>query len=482
MRHYELASQGQHSEAAAEVQALENEAKQQMANALRDLDGAIKYICEGENEHPNRIDICKAPGQVLNQLQSRRNEASQSAFGQTSNTPALGAPSSGPTFGQASSTPAFGQPSTPSTFGQPSNSAFVQPPNPPAFGQPSEPSVFGRPSTSTFGQPSAPTSAFGQAVRPTPDRFSTGTFGQPSVPAPAFRQTSTPAFGQTATFGRPTTSFGQNTSTFGQPSTQTPVFGQPSSQPNAFANHAHQASTFGQPSSQAPAFGQPSAPPSFAGVQQPNRFGSSSSGSFGQNVEQPKPSAFAAPTPSPLGQPATTTTMDAPSSQTSAAPSNAFGAATSTSSGVVFGRRSSTSQTPFTQPQFQPNQGPPIAASTPQNGATPAVAAAARRPSVHLPNNNVATRDTQGNLKAWKGKEVRLIDDNWFYRETGRSEWQRIWFPNGPPTFTKTEEIPESAYDAATKEQYLFAMKNESFGNGGIPLTPPRKEWCSWNI
>ena len=454
---------------------------------LDDLDGAIKDICNGENEHPNRIDVCKAstrPQSATDQPAFGK-PSNTSTFGQPSSTPAFGQPSrpsafdqsSNSAFGQPSNTPAFGQPSGPSTFGQPSSSAFGKPSSTPAFGQPSGPSTFGRPSTSTFGQPSAPVSTFSQVTKPAPDRFPSGAFGQPSAPSPAIGQTVPSAFGQPATFGRPSTSFGQVSSTFGQPSVQAPVFGQPSSQSNQFANNTGGTSTFGQPSTQATAFGQPSAPSSFAGAQQPRAFAL-----FGSTSGQPKGSAFPASSTSSFGQPTAAATAGPLSLQTSAAPFS--GAAATTSTGGIFGRPSTISQTPFTQSpaQQQPNDGLTRASNTATDSALSSNSVTARRSSIHLPDNNVATRDARGNLKTWKNKEVRQIEDKWYYRDTRSSDWQRIWFPNGPPTFTKTEEISESAYDAAAKEKYLFAIKNGKFGEGGIPLMPPRKEWCDWNV
>ena len=166
LRHYELAAQGNQQQALQEAQALVNNAEQQIQTALNDLDGAVKYIINGEDEHPNRLDICKAKGATPTQ-------------------PHASAPSQ----------------QIQSTFGQPSRSA-------PDFGQPSASSAFGGPSANSFGQSFAPTSTFGQPSA------TTSTFGKPS--APTFGQPSQPsAFGQASTLGPSTTSFGQPSSPFG---------------------------------------------------------------------------------------------------------------------------------------------------------------------------------------------------------------------------------------------------------------------------
>ena len=223
VRHYELSFQGNQQQAIQEVQTLVNNAEQQIQTALNDVDGAVKYMVNGENEHPNRLDVCKAKGTTVTQ-------------------PQTSAPNQ----------------QTTSTFGQPSSSA-------PAFGQPSAPSAFSRPSVPSFGQSSAPTSTFGQPSAPT--------FGQPSQPS---------AFGQPSTLGRPTTGFGQPSSTFGKPAILAPTFDQPSApsplealqqqQPNALEKpsgpgflqqpSAAVKNPFGQPLAPAQifTFGQPSAP------------------------------------------------------------------------------------------------------------------------------------------------------------------------------------------------------------------------------
>ena len=453
-RHYELTSQGKQQEAIQEAQALVNTAEQQMKTALNDLDGAIKYISDGGNQHPNRIDICKARGQASGQSQMR--EHSQPAFGQTS-----GAPT-------------FGQPAAPGGFGQPSST--------PAHGQPFAPTPFGKPSIPAFGQPSTPNSAFTQAPRPA--------FGQPSIPASTFVQTNAPAF------GRPATSFGQPSTVPGQASTQAPVFGQPSSQITAFRNPSIQASTFGQPSAQASAPTPPSVPSPFAGglhsnsttnAQQSNPFGAPQSSTFGQVPSLSEASAFASPSvrndASPFSQPIATE-VQAPIRQTSTLISNSSGTAAPFSVGGAFERPTTAAQSSFAQSSAQqPSGGFNTSDAINTSPSAPSAnVTATRRPSIHLTRENPGQKDAQGKLRTWKGREVRYIDDNPHYREANGGEWQRIWFPDGPPTFTKIEDVPEAAYDATTRDKYKFAMENGRFLDGIIPIMPPRKEWCNWNF
>jgi nucleoporin NUP42 len=248
---YQLATSGNGQQAIQDVQNLLNNAEQQMQTALNDVDGAIKYIIDGEKQHPNRIDTCAAKGGAITQMQST------SGFQQPTST-----------FGQPST---FGHPSIISTSSQPASSTFDRP-------------------AATFGQPSAHDSAFGQ---PSSLVQQPSTFGQES------------GFGQQSQLGRPSTSFGQPTSTFGQPSSSTPAFGQPAA-PSVFGQSQQQPSAFDVPSAlgtnqQNSAFSQPA-----------NPFGAPSAlpqqGVFGQPSlpAAPNPFAQAPAAPSSWGQPTST--------------------------------------------------------------------------------------------------------------------------------------------------------------------------------
>lgn len=416
VRHYELAAQGNQQQAIQEAQTLVNNAEQQIQTALNDVDGAVKYMVNGENEHPNRLDVCKAKGTTVTQ-------------------PQTSAPNQ----------------QTTSTFGQPSSSA-------PAFGQPSAPSAFGRPSTPSFGQPSAATSTFGQPSAPT--------FGQPSQPS---------AFGQPSILGRPTTGFGHPSSTFGKPSISAPTFGQPSAptplgaplqQPNASSSAAK--NPFGQPSAptQPPTFGQPSAP------SQPSAFGRHS-------TLNPSPA---------LGQPATSGAITG-FSQTSTAPPNPFGQPTAPLTTGTFGQPSTAAPNPFGQRRTSTaNQSVPSfgQGSDPSNTIQPSTGPAAHRANVRSTsgqgtNGAQVQKDSQDKIMSWKGMPVRYFDDEPCYKGNDGS-WQRVWFPDGPPVFTKTVDQPDEAYDEATKASYRHLKETGTFKDGIMPALPPKREWCSWNF
>ena len=419
LRHYELAFQGSQQQAIQEAQNWFNNAEQQIQTALNDVEGAIQYMINGENEHPNRIDICKRKGAIasLDRSQGVLPRASP-AFGQPTPTSAFGQPSS---LGQPSST--FGQQQ--STFGQPS-----------AFGQPAQ---FGRPSTS-FGQP---TSTFGQPAALAP------TFGQSSTPGSAFSQptSSAPAFGQSSS----TPAFGQ-ASNLGHRPALTPAFGAPSSlgsnQPPA-SGFASTSNTFGQPSAPAPtsAFGQTPTGPA-------NAFGQQSTPSTTSVFGQPSPAAVN-PFSKPAANPTRNVFAQSDPSSSSLGPSstqipNAFGQVSNTSEGGP----SEVPNTPFgtlaaSQPKGQPQQ--------------------------------VHATYAGDRLKTWKGKPV-TYDDSIPYVKAQDGQLEKIHFPNGPPSLSKSPELPDELYDEGTKENYRFMMGHSDFKDGVMPNLPPKREWCKWDF
>lgn len=425
IRHYELATQGNQQQAIQEAQALVNNAEQQIQTALNDVDGAVKYIINGENEHPNRLDVCKAkdamPGQPQTLAPNQRNT---------------------------------------STFGQPSSSM-------PAFGQPSAPSVFGRHSAPSFAQPSASNPTFGQPSAPT--------FGQPSRSS---------AFGQPSALGRPTTSFGQPSSSFGQPSISAPAFSR-SSAPNPLGAPQQQ--------SQANAFGKPSGPDLLPQqtVAATNPFsqpsGLTQNPTFGQPSVPSQPSTFGRPStlnPSPaVIQPATSGAIGG-FSQTSTAPPNPFDQPKAPSNISTSGQSSTVAPNPFGQTMTSSaNQpGPSIPSNISQPPPDPAVNRANVKSTSGQGTNGVQVqRDSQNKVTSWKGMLVRYFDDEPCYRNNDGS-WQKLWFPDGPPDFRKTVELPDEAYDEATKANYGHLKETGTFKDGIMPLLPPKREWCSWNF
>lgn len=288
LRHYEAAAAGNPNQAIQEAQKLHDETLNQIQIILNDLSGAVKYVLDGANEHPNRNDIVEGKSGVSSSFAQQPTPISSA--------PAFGQPSGGfgsvtqsaptPAFGQASTLgqnqPAFGRPSglgtstAGSAFGKPSMLGAAQPAfGKPAFGQPSfGQSAFGQPSTmagSGFSNAVGP-SPFSQATQPSP--FAGGSFGQPSTSTPfgqsAANQMTTSPFSQIGNQSAGTTAFGQPSSTgttFGQPSQTVSPFAQPQQTPavNPFGQTTTTSATpsvFGQPPAAA-------APVSTIGAPQP---------------------------------------------------------------------------------------------------------------------------------------------------------------------------------------------------------------------
>lgn len=428
LHHYELAAAGNMNQAIQEAQALWQESVNQMDSALNDLNGAVKYIIDGENDHPNRNDITSGA--------QGSGAAQPSAFGQPAG-PAAGA------FGTANA-PAtgWGKPAgfgLPSAFGQ--GSAVGQQGS--AFGQPStvgQPSGFGQPSTlgqgSAFGQPSA------LGGGPT-------AFGKPAFGQSGFAQagSTTSAFGQPA-FGQPTPPV---TGAFGAPSGASPFTQVSQTQPATGFGASAGPSPFGQqPAQQQPAatggFSQPTAP-----FGQPAQTASP----FGQAPQQQQP-----PAAGPFGQPsAPVNPFDAPSTQQQPGPS-------------AFGQPAGPQGVPVQNVNAGPRAFIKIDDANDLN-PLPQLQGETRRD----PNTNRITM--------WKGRPVNYINDAPCYlHPQDNKTYVRINFPDGPPDDTTLQDSqgkPEE-YTPEVEEMYKFFLENGYFKDGVIPSVPPRKDFISFDF
>lgn len=400
LRHYELAASGRQQQAIQEVQVLLNEAEQQNETALKDIDGAIKYVLGGENRHPNRHDVCKARGADPTKLQGL--SGSTTSFSQPS--------------------PFVSQPQALSAFSRAPTSAFSQPPSlgqpNPSFGQPTllgQPSAFARTAiqpNATFGEPSNPGSAFGRS--PFAAAPSTAVTDQPINPF----QSAKPQ-----PFGQPLPSALRNP--FGQPATQ--------AAPNPFGQPVPQAQNI---------FSRDSAPQS---PPQPTN-------SFGPTLN-PSPYTFAQRTP--------------------AQPTSVFGNASAPLS--AFSQQSKSA--PTTSSSIPSNPALPNAFAKP-NAPTAPMATPFNAPS-QTPSN--ARRDANGKLLSWKGQPVNYMGEIPCYKNPNGS-WERIWFPDGPPSVLKPESLPGVQYDEGTIQNYLQLRQTGRFKENIIPALPPKREWLSWDF
>jgi nucleoporin NUP42 len=374
-----------------EESALNEKMQQQVKAIMNDIDGAIRYVEEGANVHPNRIDIAKGIAPL------------------TSTTP----PGGNPTSNSNSSLTQTPAPAPTSTFGQPSRPAFGQT----AFGQPSNPGQ----AAPGFGAPS------GLGAKPSP--FSTPTlggnqaFGKPAFGAPGFGTPSLPGAG--GGFGQ-ANALGQKPA-FGQASA--PGTAAPMSQPNALG----QASPFGNSAFGQSGFGNPSplggggTPFSTAAASNPSPFGQqpaaqkppfgqSQTGTFGQGQNQgstagASPFASAAKpaqgAPSVFGQPTPPASNASPFATQPASKVSPFGTQpTQTTNPSPFAPRPQ--QTTSTPSPFGMQQAPvqPVTQMVPQQFTAPAS------------NIDAKERFKEGKPAEYEGEQGSILEE--IYTRVGR--------------------------------------------------------------
>ncbi|KAI0593962.1 hypothetical protein F4775DRAFT_575584 [Biscogniauxia sp. FL1348] len=449
---------GNQQQAMAEVTALYQQSQQQIETTLGNLDGAVQFLLAAENNHPNRIDICK------------QNTREGGTIGIFAREPEQGGFAANPLTSHSSANQnAFSSNPQPNPFGGGGGSAFGQPS---ALGQ--KPNPFGAAPSSQFGQPSqmgAAASAFGQ---PSQMGSSGSAFGQPSALGSRPSPFGAPSAGSSSGFGP----VGQQ-SAFGQPS----ALGQ---RPNPFG---------GAPASSAPSpFGQPTA----AAAAAPNPFG------------QPAPS-----TSSPFGQPASTNPFGQGASasndlsmDTSAPPpaaSNPFGQPSGSGFGAPANNNAFASQpsgfaaagssNPFGPPQTQSQPQPQVAATTAKTG--PYAPGSTKQ---HPPAESYITK-TMGNgpITSFRGQQViykwKVHDKYQDQPPQDRTSkdipvpgvrnpdgsWRKIFFPDGPPSYNKDTEPDPSKYDATVQAAYATMAATGRF-EGDMPEVPPMREECLWNF
>lgn len=457
---------------------LYNTAEQQIQATLRNLDAAVEFVVAAENNHPNRIDICKqntiqggttgvfARTSFGDNPLSSNGGANQNPFSAAQANPFAGGGGAAAGGSSGGGGPTFGQPST-----------LGQKPNPfgaPQFGQPSQMGA----AAPSFGQPS-----------------------QMGAAAPAFGQPS--QMGAAApTFGQPT-QMGASAPTFGQPSqmgASGPAFGQPSvpgARPNPFsAPSAAGPSPFAR--AMQPSFGQPSV------IGQPNPFQAPAAPAANPFSQQ----GPAAPSANPFSQ-----SKDQPmdTSTPGPAPNNPFGPPPSASNG--FGAQAQpTAGNAFSGAQPNPFGNPGVAAQTQANplqnqlsSQTPATAAAVRpgpyapgSTRQHPPAESYITRAMSGQITAFRGQPVIYkwkVNDRYqdqppdnpsadqpapgIRRPDGT--WSKILFPAGPPPYNRDTEPDAGQYDANARAAYARMAASGRF-QGDMPEAPPMREDCVWTF
>ncbi|UNI17492.1 hypothetical protein JDV02_003832 [Purpureocillium takamizusanense] len=498
---------GNEQQALNEAQQLYQNAQQQIDTALRDVEGAARFIVERESQHPNRHDVCRegTQGAPFGEFEVAKRAR------QTGAAPAQANPFS---TGAGNAPSAFGAPSQPAAgaFGQPS--ALGQKPNPfgtPAFGQPAQPA-------SAFGQPSQPAAAFGQPSQPSSSSSPFGQAAQGGGPPP-FGQAAQPAsaFGQPTTLGAKPNPFG--TPAFGQPaqpSTQGSAFGQAGQlgqKPNPFGSNANTnaapaASPFanmgagaGDNAATTSPFGAQGSGPANAA---PNPF---SSAAPTQNTTSPFAQAGGQAGASPFGQAATPaanpfggTHQQQQQQQQPPAANNPFGQPSQPQMNGTLGQAASNpfgqnapqntqaAPNPFGQQQPAASRPNPFGAAPQQEQRPAAAAASAGNPyppgstRQHPPIESYTARGMDGSLSAFKGKPVSYKGGEPGLRAFDGT-WTRIWFPNGPPGYYKDTELPPEAYDQTARAQWeAFVRNGGAFEGGVMPELPPPRECTQWDF
>lgn len=87
-----------------------------------------------------------------------------------------------------------------------------------------------------------------------------------------------------------------------------------------------------------------------------------------------------------------------------------------------------------------------------------------------------------GKIRTWKGRPVTYNEDDEAFFRASDGNSQRIWFPNGAPTLSNSSYVPDDAYDNDTRERYESLMRTGLFKDGVMPLLPPKREWCNWDL
>lgn len=529
-----MRANGKMDDANQEASNLWAKAELAMRDVVNNAGNVIKFMEDAEKKHPSRFDFTKFDGtktreQVIKEAESSNSLGGSSAFGQSDSfaRPAttFGQPTAPSSFGSGG----FGQPAQPSIFGQPST-AFGQPATS-TFGKPSigfgQPS-FGQSAQPAFGKPAQPASAFGQ---PTPQG---PVFGQPAKPASVFGQPTAPAsaFGQSSQpnpiFGQPT----QTSSAFGKPAFGSSGFGQPSTgfgQPS-FGQATQSGTTFSQPSQSGAIFGQPSQPNAgFGQSPQPSTgFGQPApSGSFGQNPPA-SPFSQSTTTPSLFGQATTTAASGAATIPAFGKPSTAtptFGQPASQQSNP-FGAKAESTPAKFDNPMSSAKLGSGNTSTV--NASPPSIgfgrAQETRKSSSHEgstlpPNTNSSAKShpltnkaphplhytqtlpattptaadpTTKQLRTYRGRPVRYINDSPCYERPDGKGWERIWFPQDGQTpdvvylghGDKIADLvaEQERYTDDVIQEFAFLFEMGKYKDGKMPSVPPKREWCLYDF
>ncbi|KAG5947748.1 hypothetical protein E4U59_007629 [Claviceps monticola] len=438
---------GNEQQAVYETQQLYQNAQQQTRFALKNTRDAVRFILDAENQHPNRIDICRAGTQG----------ASSGGFAGNN---VLGG--SGDVLGKRGNpfeTPALRHPSHPNWGGQSQPSAQ---PQQTAFGQQS---ALGA-SQNPFGAPALGQPMGGQLGGQRPNPFASNNQAPPASNA-AIDPFSAAAIMNQAGSAQPLNSFSQQhtmqtSNTLGQ------AGGQPS-RPNPFAP-----SSFASAASASNPFGAANNPPqnqSSFQSSRPNPFATSNSSDPNQANGQPsRPNPFATATNPAPNQANNPFAQNTPSASNSALgsnnASNPLGQPGPQQRMNTFAT-SGQNQAPNTNTNTKPNtkNGPYHPDSVKEHPAL----------------ESYATKNQDGTLATFKGQPV-VYKDSLPGLHAADGIWTRICFPAGAPGYNKDTELPPADYDEQTKNQWAAFEQTGDFADGIMPEIPPPRDCTRWDF
>lgn len=60
--------------------------------------------------------------------------------------------------------------------------------------------------------------------------------------------------------------------------------------------------------------------------------------------------------------------------------------------------------------------------------------------------------------------------------------FERVFFPAGAPPYNKDTELSDDKYTEDVKAAYKHLRETRSFLGGVMPLVPPKREYCLWDL
>lgn len=104
------------------------------------------------------------------------------------------------------------------------------------------------------------------------------------------------------------------------------------------------------------------------------------------------------------------------------------------------------------------------------------------QPDEHGDVSSYTRRDENDRLLAWKGRPVRYLHDGNPHYQTDDGEFERIWFPNGPPTQSQSNSMSDVDYPTSVVEAYAALKNSGGYLDGVVPEVAPSLEMIRWDV